>query len=90
MPDSFEFFRLFIHPCDRVDGKDNHEDETMEFHDDIMITSVRIIGLLLLLAGALLLPLHIDDVMNLDNCHQGGIKWGIRGSGILDSEGSHR
>ena len=26
-----------------------------------------IIGLLLLLAGALLLPLHIDDVMNLDN-----------------------
>ena len=21
---------------------------------------------------------------------QGGIKWGIRGSGILDSEGSHR
>ena len=24
---------------DRVDGKDNHEDETMEFHDDIMITA---------------------------------------------------
>ena len=30
---------------DRVDGKGNHEDETMEFRD-IMITSVRIIGLL--------------------------------------------
>ena len=40
---------------DRVDGKDNHEDETMEFHDDIMITPVRIIGILLLLAGVLLL-----------------------------------
>ena len=27
-----------------------------------------------------------------DSCgtEQGGIKWGIRGSGILDSEGSHR
>ena len=46
---------------DRVDGKGNHEDETMEFRD-IMITSVRIIGLLLLLAGVLL---HLDDVMNL-------------------------
>ena len=39
----------------RVDGKDNHEDETMEFHDDIMITPVRIIGLSLLLAGISLL-----------------------------------
>ena len=39
---------------DRVDGKGNHEDETMEFRD-IMITSVGIIGLLLLLAGVLLL-----------------------------------
>ena len=29
---------------DWVDGKDNHEDETMEFHDDIMITSVSIIA----------------------------------------------
>ena len=46
---------------DRVDGKDNHEDETMEFHDDIMITSVRIIGLLLLLAGALLPLFQLDD-----------------------------
>ena len=27
---------------------------------------------------------HVGDVA------QGGIKWGIRGSGILDSEGSHR
>ena len=46
---------------DRVDGKDNHEDETMEFHDDIMITPVRIIGLLLLLAGDPLLPFQLDD-----------------------------
>ena len=46
---------------DRVDGKDNHEDETMEFHDDIMITSVRIMGLLLLLAGVLILLLQLDD-----------------------------
>ena len=45
-----------------MDGKDNHEDETMEFHDDIMITPVRIIGLLLLLAGVLLTHLHLDDV----------------------------
>ena len=45
---------------DRVDGKSNHEDETMEFRD-IMITSVRIIGLLLLLAGVLLLLLQLDD-----------------------------
>ena len=44
----------------RVDGKGNHEDETMEFRD-IMITSVRIIGLLLLLAGVLLLLLQLDD-----------------------------
>ena len=44
-----------------MDGKDNHEDETMEFHDDIMITSVRIIGLLLLLAGALLPLFQLDD-----------------------------
>ena len=43
---------------DRVDGKGNHEDETMEFRD-IMITSVGIIGLLLLLAGVLLLLLHL-------------------------------
>ena len=60
---------------DQVDGKVNHVDETMEFRD-IMITSVRIIGLLLLLTGVLLLllhlekgihlpPLHLDDVMNL-------------------------
>ena len=33
----------------------------MEFHDDIMITSVRIIGLLLLLAGALLPLFQLDD-----------------------------
>ena len=46
---------------DRVDGKDNHEDETMEFHDDIMITSVRIIGHLLLLAGTLLPLFQLDD-----------------------------
>ena len=45
---------------DRVDGMGNHEDETMEFRD-IMITSVRIIGLLLLLAGVLLLLLQLDD-----------------------------
>ena len=44
-----------------MDGKDNHEDETMEFHDDIMITPVRIIGLLLLLAGDPLLPFQLDD-----------------------------
>ena len=46
---------------DRVDGKDNNEDETMEFHDDIMITPVRIIGLLLLLAGDPLLLFQLDD-----------------------------
>ena len=46
---------------DQVDGKDNHEDETMEFHDDIMITPVRIIGLLLLLAGDPLLLFQLDD-----------------------------
>ena len=46
---------------DRVDGKDNHEDETMEFHDDIMITPIRIIGILLLLAGVLLLLFQLDD-----------------------------
>ena len=45
----------------RVDGKDNHEYETMEFHDDIMITPVRIIGLLLLLAGDPLLLFQLDD-----------------------------
>ena len=33
----------------------------MEFHDDIMITSVRIIGPLLLLAGALLPLFQLDD-----------------------------
>ena len=33
----------------------------MEFHDDIMITSVRIIGLLLLLAGTLLPLFQLDD-----------------------------
>ena len=50
---------------DRVDGKGNHEDETMEFRD-IMITSVRIIGLLLLLAGVLLLVfLAIHSVVDL-------------------------
>ena len=48
-----------------MDGKDNHEDENMEFHEDIMITPVRIIGLSLLLAGVPLLLLHFDDVMNL-------------------------
>ena len=37
-----------------------HEDETMEF-PDIMITSVRINGLLLLLAGVLLLLIQLDD-----------------------------
>ena len=42
-----------------VDGKDNHVDDAMEFRD-IMITSVRIIGLLLLLAGVLILLLHLD------------------------------
>ena len=46
---------------DQVDGKVNHEDETMEFHDDIMITPVRIIGILLLLAGVLLLLFQLDD-----------------------------
>ena len=45
---------------DRVDGKGSHEDETMEFCD-IMITSARIIGLLLLPAGVLLLLLQLDD-----------------------------
>ena len=55
---------------DRVDGKGNHEDETMEFRD-IMITSVRIIGHLLLLIGALLLLgvfflfIQLYDVMRL-------------------------
>ena len=44
-----------------MDGKDNHEDETMEFHDDIMITPVRIIGILLLLADVLLLLFQLDD-----------------------------
>ena len=42
-----------------VDGKDKHEDKTMEFHDDTMIT--RIVGLLLLLAGVLLLLFQLDD-----------------------------
>ena len=46
---------------DRLDGKDNHKDETMEFRDDIMITPVRIIGLLLLLAGDPLLLFQLDD-----------------------------
>ena len=46
---------------DREYGKENHVDETMEFHDDIMITPVRIIGLLLLLAGDPLLPFQLDD-----------------------------
>ena len=45
---------------DRVNGKDIHEDETMEFRD-IMITSVRIIGLLLLLASILLLLFRLND-----------------------------
>ena len=49
-----------------VNGKDNHVDDAMEFRD-IMIISVRIIGLLLLLAGVLLLLLHLDDVMNLND-----------------------
>ena len=58
-----------------MDGKVDHEEEIMEV-GDIIITSVRIIGLLLLLTGVLLLllhlekgihlpPLHLDDVMNL-------------------------
>ena len=58
-----------------VDGKVNHKEETMEV-SDVIITSIRIIGLLLLLAGVLLLllhleegvhlpPLHLDDVMSL-------------------------
>ena len=46
---------------DWLDGKDTHEDETMEFHDDIMITPVRIIGILLLLAGVLFLLFQLDD-----------------------------
>ena len=51
---------MVVNDDNRVDGKGNHEDETMEFRD-IMITSVRIIGLLLLLAGVLLLLLQLDD-----------------------------
>ena len=47
----------------RVDGKGNYEDETMEFCD-IMVTSVRIIGLLLLLAGVLLLLLQLSSLYN--------------------------
>ena len=58
-----------------VEGKINQEEKTMEV-GDIISTSVRIIGLLLLLAGVLLLllhleegvhllPLHLVDVMNL-------------------------
>ena len=47
-----------------MDGKVDHEEEIMEV-GDIIITSVRIIGLLLLLAGVLLLLLHLDNVMNL-------------------------
>ena len=46
---------------DREYGKENHVDETMEFHDDIMITPVRIIGLSLLLAGVPLLLFQLDD-----------------------------
>ena len=42
-------------------GKDNHVDEIMEFHDDIMVTPVRIIGLSLLLAGVPLLLFQLDD-----------------------------
>ena len=45
---------------DRVDGKDNHEDETTEFLN-ITITSFRMIGFLLLLAGARLLLFQLDD-----------------------------
>ena len=44
----------------RVDGKGNHEEEIMEF-PEILITSVRIIGPLLLLAGVLILLLQLDD-----------------------------
>ena len=44
----------------RVDGKGTHEEEIMEF-PEINITSVRIIGLLLLLAGVLLLLLQLVD-----------------------------
>ena len=53
-----------------VDGKVNHKEETMEV-SDVIITSIRIIGLLLLLAGVLLLLLHLDNVMNLGvvTCH---------------------
>ena len=33
-------------------------------------------------------PLDPTQITSITD--QGGIKWGIRGSGILDSEGSHR
>ena len=42
-----------------VDSKDNYVDDAME-RRDVMITSVRIIGLLLLLAGVLILLLQLD------------------------------
>ena len=51
-----------------VDGKVNHKEETMEV-GDIIITSIRIIGLLLLLAGVLLLLLHLKDSVHLLSLH---------------------
>ena len=51
-----------------VDGKVNHKEETMEV-SDVIITSIRIIGLLLLLAGVLLLLLHLEDGVHLLSLH---------------------
>ena len=51
---------------DSVDGRDNHKEETMRSVTSWNITSVRYMGLLLLLAGVLLLLLHLGDVMNLN------------------------
>ena len=36
------------------------------------------------------MPVKCELPAKIGRCSQGGIKWGIRGSGILDSEGSHR
>ena len=51
-----------------VDDKVNHKEETMEV-SDVIITSIRIIGLLLLLAGVLLLLLHLEDGVHLLSLH---------------------
>ena len=51
-----------------VDGKVNHKEETMEV-SDVIITSIRIIGLLLLLAGVLLLLFHLEDGVHLLSLH---------------------